>query len=457
MRRLAVTIALVLATASPAIAQGQASISGMVKDASGAVMPGVNVEASSPALIEKVRTVVTDTAGVFAIVDLRPGTYTVTFTLPGFTTIKREGIELSGAFNAEVNADLRVGGLEETITVSGASPVVDVKSTLSQSVLTKDQLEALPGGRSLKGRAALIPGVIVPSANTGVVSHGSDSNDSNYMTDGYKSGQHLVGRGTGNLGVGSTTQTQEAAIEELVYDTGGQGAEFASSGVRMNMIPKEGGNRFRAEGIVVRQQQALRVEQHHAGARGAGPPLRLPAVCVRLQSDGGRPDQEGQAVVLRFVLGQREQRGGAGHLLQAERAVDAGPNAAIARSTTPASGARRRPAPTSTPRSRSASRISSRRSTSCATASKTRNMSTCAATSRPAARRFRRKRPGTSPLSDLRCAGEIHGSADEPAADRGGSVVSNAATSSSISNRPIRPRTSPNGIWARVGSMRTST
>src|SRR2546428_3692328 len=122
---------------APAIAQGQASISGVVKDASGAVLPGVTVEASSPALIEKVRTVVSDSAGVYSIVDLRPGTYTVTFNLPGFSTVRREGIELSGAFNADVNADLRVGGLEETITVSGASPVVDVKNTLSQSVLTK--------------------------------------------------------------------------------------------------------------------------------------------------------------------------------------------------------------------------------------------------------------------------------------------------------------------------------
>jgi carboxypeptidase family protein len=234
----------------PALAAAQASISGIVKDASGAVLPGVTVEAASPAMIEKVRTVVTDGAGIYTIVDLRPGTYTVTFTLPGFSTVKREGIELSGAFNAEVNTDLRVGALSETITVSGASPVVDVKNTLSQAVLTKEQIEALPGGRTVKGRAALIPGVIVPGANTGVVSHGSDSNDSNVHTDGFKSGQHLVGRGTGGLGVGWGTQTQEAAIEELVYDTGGQGAEFASSGVRMNMIPKEGSNRFVAEGII---------------------------------------------------------------------------------------------------------------------------------------------------------------------------------------------------------------
>ena len=222
MRRLglavAVGCAISLLLATLAHAQGQAAISGLVKDASGAVLPGVTVEASSPALIEKVRTVVTDGAGVFSIVSLPVGTYTVTFTLPGFSTVKREGIELIGAFNAEVNADLRVGALEETITVSGASPVVDVKNTLSQSVLTKEQIETLPGARSIKGRAALIPGVIVPNANTGVVSHGSDSNDSNSMIDGYKTGQHLVGRGTGGLGIGSSGHTQEAAIEELVYD-----------------------------------------------------------------------------------------------------------------------------------------------------------------------------------------------------------------------------------------------
>src|SRR5437773_1338374 len=107
MGRLGVAVALVCAMLVPTIAraQGQAGISGVVKDASGAVLPGVTVEASSTALIEKVRTVVTDGAGVYSIVDLPPGTYTVTFTITGFSTVKREGIELAGAFTANVNAD----------------------------------------------------------------------------------------------------------------------------------------------------------------------------------------------------------------------------------------------------------------------------------------------------------------------------------------------------------------
>jgi hypothetical protein len=148
-----------------------------------------------------------------------------------------------------VNVELRVGALQETVTVSGASPVVDVQNTITQVVLTKEQIEVLPGARTLKGRAALIPGVVIPGGNTGAVAHGSDSQDSHTMVDGFKSGMHLVGRGTGQLGVGSVTQTQEAAIEELVYSTDSQGAEYALSGVRMNMIPKEGSNRLSVEAI----------------------------------------------------------------------------------------------------------------------------------------------------------------------------------------------------------------
>ena len=246
---LAMAIGILLSALSVSPAFAQASISGVVQDASGAVLPGVTVEATSPALIEKMRAAVTDGSGRYSIVDLRPGTYEVSFSLAGFSTIKREGVVLSGNFDAPVNAELRVGSLEETITVSGASPVVDVTNTLTQTVLTKEQIEVLPGGRTIQGRAALVPGVMVTSANTGVIAHGSASTDSHTMIDGYKSGMHLVGRGTGRLGVGSVTQTQEATIEELVYDAAGQGAEYAFSGVRMNMIPKEGSNATRFETI----------------------------------------------------------------------------------------------------------------------------------------------------------------------------------------------------------------
>jgi Carboxypeptidase regulatory-like domain len=254
---------------SPALAFAQASISGLVQDSSSAVLPGVTVEASSPALIEKTRAAVTDASGRYSIVDLRPGTYVVTFSLTGFSTVKREGIVLTGTFDANVNADLRVGSLQETVTVSGASPVVDVKNNITQMVLTKEQIETLPGDRTLKGRAALIPGVVIPGANTGAVAHGSDSQDSHTMMDGFKSGQHLVGRGTGQLGVGSVTQTQEATIEELVYSTDSQGAEYAFSGVRMNMIPKEGSNRTRVEGIAYGSNQHF--ERNNLGDLQTGP------------------------------------------------------------------------------------------------------------------------------------------------------------------------------------------
>src|SRR5438128_4434045 len=119
-------------------------IAGVVRDTSGAVLPGVTVEASSPALIEKVRSATTDAQGLYQIVDLRPGLYTVTFALPGFTTVKREGIELTGSFTATVNAELKVGSLEETVTVTGQSPTVDIHNVVQQRVLTTEIMEALP-------------------------------------------------------------------------------------------------------------------------------------------------------------------------------------------------------------------------------------------------------------------------------------------------------------------------
>src|SRR5687767_7326583 len=126
---------------------GSGSIAGNVKDTTGGALPGVNVEVASPALIEKVRTTVTDGQGNYKITELRPGTYSVTFQLSGFSSVKREGIELSAGFTAPVNGELKVGSMEETITVTGAAPVVDVQSVRTQSVLRAETLNALPSGQ----------------------------------------------------------------------------------------------------------------------------------------------------------------------------------------------------------------------------------------------------------------------------------------------------------------------
>jgi hypothetical protein len=135
------------------------AIAGVVRDASGAVLPGVTVEATSPALIEKVRTAVTDGAGQYRVEQLRPGVYSVTFSLQGFSTVRREGIEISAGFTASISESLRVGALTETITVTGESPVVDVQSISQQKTLGKDALEALPTARSFATLGTTLPGV----------------------------------------------------------------------------------------------------------------------------------------------------------------------------------------------------------------------------------------------------------------------------------------------------------
>jgi hypothetical protein len=227
---------------STAGAQEAASIVGVVQDSSGAVLPGVTVEASSDALIEKTRSAVTDGSGRYAIIGLRPGTYAVTFTLPGFKTVRREGIVLEGAFAATIDGNLEVGALEETVTVSGASPVVDLQSTQNQFVANREVLEVLPATRSMQGGASLVPGVNFYSQ--GFVStmsvHGSASSDQRIYFDGMRIGQNLTGTGSQANGTG----VNDLAQEELVYDAGSQSAETAIGGVRMDSIPKEGGNRF---------------------------------------------------------------------------------------------------------------------------------------------------------------------------------------------------------------------
>src|SRR4051812_16014478 len=156
--------ALVLLTALAHEASAQGAITGVVKDVSGGVLPGVTVEAASPVLIEKVRSVTSDATGQYRIVDLKPGAYTVTFTLPGFKSVKRDGITLTGTFVATVNTDLSPGGLDETITVTGTSPVVDVQSVRVQQTMSKDIIAAIPSSRNAAGLQSLIPGLNVSQA-----------------------------------------------------------------------------------------------------------------------------------------------------------------------------------------------------------------------------------------------------------------------------------------------------
>src|SRR5476651_852548 len=166
MRLLMKSMVLAWIVLAPVAAYAQGSITGVVKDTSGAVLPGVTVEAASPVLIEKTRSAVTDGTGQFRIVNLLPGSYTVTFTLTGFSGVKREGIELTGSFVASINADMKVGAVEETITVSGATPIVDVQSVRRQTTISNETLTSVPTARSWAATAVLIPGIVIQAGTS---------------------------------------------------------------------------------------------------------------------------------------------------------------------------------------------------------------------------------------------------------------------------------------------------
>src|SRR5262249_44702595 len=151
----------------PSVAHAQSAIAGTVKDATGAVLPGVTVEAASPVLIEKSKTAVSDAEGNYKIVDLRPGTYLVTFTLEGCTTSNREGLDLPSNFTATVNAELKVGAIAEALTVTGSSPVVDVQTNVKAQVLPREVLDAVPSAKTIQSLGQLVVGVALSSPDVG--------------------------------------------------------------------------------------------------------------------------------------------------------------------------------------------------------------------------------------------------------------------------------------------------
>src|SRR5262245_50154483 len=192
--------ALTLGVLVPSLAYAQGSIAGVARDSSGLVLPGVTVEVASPVLIEQVRTTVTDGAGAYRITELRPGVYSVTFTLTGFNTYKRERIELTGTFTATVDGELKVGTVAETITVTGESPIVDIQTTKQQRVLDKDIVREIPSSRQYYSVAVLIPGVVVTgqtvdaggsatSSTAGFAIHGGRVGDGRVSLDGITLGQ----------------------------------------------------------------------------------------------------------------------------------------------------------------------------------------------------------------------------------------------------------------------------
>jgi hypothetical protein len=231
----------ILLAASAAYAQ--ATIAGVVKDASGAVLPGVTVEVTSSALTEKVRSAVTDGTGQYRVVTLPPGSYTVTFSLTGFSTVKRADVQLTGTLTATIDADLRVGSLEETITVTGESPIVDVQSARRQQVIDGDVLQTIPTSRSYNNVLQLVPGVVGGDGQVQLrptmllfTAHGGNAEDGRLTLDGINTGASRGGAGVS----GYIPDMQNTA--EIVFSISGNLGEAETGGPQMTVVPKSGGN-----------------------------------------------------------------------------------------------------------------------------------------------------------------------------------------------------------------------
>ncbi len=256
MRMSAKCLLLLAVLLIPGSAFAQATLTGTVKDNSGAVLPGVTVEASSPALIEKTRTAVTDETGQYRIIDLVPGTYSLTFTLPGFTTVKRDAVQLSGSQTITIPVEMKVGGLEETITVTGETPVVDVQSTKREIVLDQQVVSTIPATRAAGALLNATPGINVAdttgaalsptmtafNARSSTINSGSVAGEGRYAINGFP----LTAARSGGF---ASVVYDTVNVEEVAITVGGGLGESDIGGPIMNIVPKSGGNKLTGSGF----------------------------------------------------------------------------------------------------------------------------------------------------------------------------------------------------------------
>lgn len=284
-----VSMAALVLIGAPSAVFAQASITGVVKDSSGAVLPGVTVEVSSPVLIEKVRSAATDGGGQYRIEDLRPGPYTVTFSLTGFSTVVRQGIELTGSFAASVNAEMKVGAVSETITVTGESPIVDIVNAKQQSTITNEVISAIPTARLYHSLVTLVPGVTVSGSQdvgglAGPVTvtytmRGGPGNEGRLTVDGLSLGASLNGTGV------SYTVADVGNAQEVVFTTAGGLGESEVGGPAMNLVPRQGGNGFSGSFFANWANDSFQTSNYTAAIQAAG--LRAPNLMTKIWDVNG--------------------------------------------------------------------------------------------------------------------------------------------------------------------------
>jgi hypothetical protein len=289
MRRLlGVLVVLGCGVLLPSLAHAQTTLAGVVRDTSGAVLPGVTVEAGSPALIEKIRSAVTDGSGQYRITELPPGTYAVTFSLPGFTRVVREGVALGGSGVTAINAELRVGAVQETITVTGETPVVDVQSTRREMVITAETLQTAPVTRTYGALLAAIPGIVTDNTSRGALTepfmtfftaNGGRANEGRMLINGMPVAASFNGGGV------STFIYDVANTEEMQILVSGGLGEAEAGGPSVNLIPRSGGNTFSGQAFYSGTGNGLRSDNIDDYLRSIG--LTRPPALIRQYDANG--------------------------------------------------------------------------------------------------------------------------------------------------------------------------